>query len=667
MLFLSDMSGSSMLNGFESYITGYPLQDDGFYALGKTWYAPEMNRPGCVWTHTLIIKNPDMAKIKDLFVLLELFKRPEVPFDYDLYRENVCLDSVCLSSNKHINSELVDYEGLLKAIYLNSGPAYLFASDASLYERAIFDVWSQQWPRLRRCFSFCTGSISDRNSSVMTFDLQVMPIQKKREIVGKTDIDKKPRNSFLHKIDFLEIVKGDLLGREEESFRRFLWDYGADIETGRFAFLPMAEIFDYSNSSSLDKKRSEEIINILGKNFQHKNDAARLKKSIFKLFCNSNYLNCNQVNKLLLYQLAKTPYQDSFDSDKIELNQKIKTLWYEDKKETLNFISDLLLCDLNSLGQSLIKHFSSLVDLSDIGYISKEKPHILYVLASLKPSLLADSRLWEVMVENQLSLLSEAIRGKKIENKLHFDIFSAILNSGADVSAMELVDIFGISSIGYFLQWFDICNESDSFNIPSGWGGEIRNNFSAAIEWVQKRKSLRDETIAFFLSFINPQESEVKYIDSDVLLRFSNREFSSLAPKKRSDIRSFFLTLGLRGVGQAPYVFIADSFQEVHDAAKENRLSATNWRQLERQLPELGWWREWDKCERLRRGLATVFFHNDWPVKYFLLAIRDKNTFMEVVHFLRKKSWGHKFLLRIKASNALSEPGVEDYKVNSLS
>src|SRR5687767_10664854 len=65
MLPISDMSGNSMQNGFEEYLTGYPLREINMYALAKTWYAPEMTRPGCVWTHTLLIDFADLSIIND--------------------------------------------------------------------------------------------------------------------------------------------------------------------------------------------------------------------------------------------------------------------------------------------------------------------------------------------------------------------------------------------------------------------------------------------------------------------------------------------------------------------------------------------------------------------------------------------------------------------------
>src|SRR6266853_1393530 len=77
MLRMSDLSGTSVVNGFEQYITGYPLDSINAYALAMTWYAPEMPRPGCVWTHTLVLPSQAMATIPSLNSLTPLFKRPE--------------------------------------------------------------------------------------------------------------------------------------------------------------------------------------------------------------------------------------------------------------------------------------------------------------------------------------------------------------------------------------------------------------------------------------------------------------------------------------------------------------------------------------------------------------------------------------------------------------
>ena len=61
LLALSDISGPGADLSPEGYLTGYPLTESGLFALGRTWPAPEMSRPGCVWTHTLLIDFSDLA------------------------------------------------------------------------------------------------------------------------------------------------------------------------------------------------------------------------------------------------------------------------------------------------------------------------------------------------------------------------------------------------------------------------------------------------------------------------------------------------------------------------------------------------------------------------------------------------------------------------------
>ena len=74
---LSDWSEYVAEGGSEpSYITAYPLKESGYYVIAKTWYADEMKRPGCVWTHSLLLPFDLLNDIDDFKRMLELFVRP---------------------------------------------------------------------------------------------------------------------------------------------------------------------------------------------------------------------------------------------------------------------------------------------------------------------------------------------------------------------------------------------------------------------------------------------------------------------------------------------------------------------------------------------------------------------------------------------------------------
>ena len=73
---LSDLNGQCDEKNFKDYYTGYPIAGGTQYVIAKTWYAAEMERPGCVWTHSLILSIEDIARIQSEVDLLKLFVRP---------------------------------------------------------------------------------------------------------------------------------------------------------------------------------------------------------------------------------------------------------------------------------------------------------------------------------------------------------------------------------------------------------------------------------------------------------------------------------------------------------------------------------------------------------------------------------------------------------------
>ena len=90
MLMLSDLSGNEFIGGFERYFTGYSLSDERI-VLACTWYAEEMKRPGCVWTHSIIINAKDLACNSKMIApaVINLFRRPESNSDLEEYRQTL--------------------------------------------------------------------------------------------------------------------------------------------------------------------------------------------------------------------------------------------------------------------------------------------------------------------------------------------------------------------------------------------------------------------------------------------------------------------------------------------------------------------------------------------------------------------------------------------------
>lgn len=76
----------------DNYLTVYPLSSGKYMAFAKTWYAREMERPGCVWTHTLLVPIECFKGNFDIRNLLKFFRRPEKDH-YTLYNEALIVDT----------------------------------------------------------------------------------------------------------------------------------------------------------------------------------------------------------------------------------------------------------------------------------------------------------------------------------------------------------------------------------------------------------------------------------------------------------------------------------------------------------------------------------------------------------------------------------------------
>jgi hypothetical protein len=166
MLVMSDLAPRHA-TGPDGWLVGYPLPRAGRYVIARTWPAPEMQRPGCVWTHSLLLDHATIGAMGSLGTFLQLLRRPKGDFaDYSIalpkpHREpSTPLPSKLFSAARSVLAEL----------YGTNRPVLRELADSADAERLIMALWEQQWPRLRRRFRWATLDVQP-SSEVPKFDL----------------------------------------------------------------------------------------------------------------------------------------------------------------------------------------------------------------------------------------------------------------------------------------------------------------------------------------------------------------------------------------------------------------------------------------------------------------------------------------------------------------
>ncbi len=257
----SDLASGARLAPDTSYIGGFTLKDSGAFAYIKTWPAPEMSRPGCVWSHALILSRSFLSRQVDLGCLQQLLRRPDQKHDLAAYRSKINVKS--LSRSISADAERVEE---ISSAYYGSEQIMLTELPDSDFERALLAVWSQQWPKLRSTFLFRT--VFD---STVALDRGL--------IIRITSPDTRVQPNVANdasQADWLSAAVTDAVSQSITPLRRFLWRYGKDVARPRTAFGPLVSLH-------LAVKRgdaTERSIATISRWFPKTLDAATLKRDL---------------------------------------------------------------------------------------------------------------------------------------------------------------------------------------------------------------------------------------------------------------------------------------------------------------------------------------------------------------------------------------------------
>ena len=240
---LSDRTVPSTYLPPSGYLTGYPFTDDGVYVFSRTWAAPEMDRPGCVWTHSLLIAFTDLAQINDVGQLINLFRQPDASRDHSEYAHPLDFKAKPGFLNPKIDIPLA--RSIITALYGEPDKQiFLTVEDLASAEATVMAIWSQQWPRLRRGFRFCTLTFRDRSTADHPFDLQLRSSKFER-----TSLWPERWQATSHRRDtnlgvWIEICLQDLVAKQHP-LRDFLRRAGGDLTGGKIRFAELCELYGH--------------------------------------------------------------------------------------------------------------------------------------------------------------------------------------------------------------------------------------------------------------------------------------------------------------------------------------------------------------------------------------------------------------------------------------
>lgn len=624
MLVLSDMSGSNLARGFESYVTGYPVEGTEFYAFAKTWYAHEMSRPGCAWTHTLLIRFGDMGKIPDLGILMSAFRRPDGGgIATNLYKGAIQIPPGWphdLENRSHLDTHLPmsTVSHLVEQLYGDpqAPPILILCDFAHECEDLVVSLWSQQWPALRICFTFCSGSLANRSIGEKPFDLQVIPrklarsIEREIPVARSIDIDTAPMSEVQH--EWIGIVTEDIICRANTDFRRYLWTVGEISHPRRTDIEKLASLYGAIRQVDEGKSALGILLSELAARYPDAEDGRTVKGAILGPRTKGHDALIHNISESdMLIALAHCDHSASFSAEPLQVRSRAGALWREDVAFQ-GRVCELLSAHVNPLTEELLKGVADVISPLDVVRLSRGDYRIVFSFVERKPTLACSAEVWVGEPDYQRELFDHA-RHATIAPEMIQEMVKAMLEAKADAVAREVYAEYGTPVLRAFLDWYNRRAEALLRSAYRCWIELIRKAPAETLDWIRENSCWRAELIETMVSELDPLSSAVQAHGSELWARVLEDLEGDMGDSTRRALAEFLLPLSLRNRGPVSEKLARFAFPIVHKAAANDSLSYEAWRRLDPILPRLSWWKSWDKCERLRRGMIEAGF----PVRLY--------------------------------------------------
>ena len=618
LLVMSDLSGPGMKPADGGYLTGYPLERSGRYVLSRTWAAAEMPRPGCVWTHSLIVENADLAKLMSAQTLLDSFKRPINSDFRQAYNSPV---SVSLP-RKPDGIEPIERAGfLLQALYeFPSKQVVTSANESFADEQVITAIWMQQWPRLRRSFGFCTLAGMDRSGKGVVLDLQFVP-EKDQQIRSKFPnavfADGVPNSERLH------ALLADLEVPSISTLREFLKRTGGDVDGGRRAMLPLCELH-----RSLLERHPPDLASAVSALSALDTGGRKQARSIRMLIVRQAMKAPDRMEDVVFEFLLSTleNLSDSLEQDEMGYKLGIE-LW---RRSPQGFHSALKSSGVLARIASL-----ALAEMGSEQVVSglQHNPDMALDIAELRPDILMLPAFWNISeVDDSLAeLISQQDAGLAVQ---------ALLIAGRVGPAETTI---------YKVESTDLIHALESDKADPGaarrWIGVLCRDLNKLAAVLASGQVKYVATIVTIARQTSPDDVPNYYGDDPWVIALRSAS-GQIDESDKDFLAAFFLNRALGWKSKSQGELLQYSYTRVYKAFESQHFSRDVERLASWRLGGSSWF-DWDNCSRLRETVAKKFVDDNLKPEIFGRLTDEVHLALALIDEAAHTKKGRAYLKRV--------------------
>lgn len=591
---LSDLSGSDIAEGFEEYLSGYFLEVEQLVVLAKTWYASEMSRPGCVWTHSILFRLDDIQSLsQNADDLLALFIRPSSSIDHDSYSIPLTLVSLTQSCNKKDKKKL---QYLLWVMLGHTPPNIVLSKNSDEYLNELLYLWLSCYSELPSNYSFITGSTSIRSDSENTISLQFVPKEFKNRVYHSgMSISVMKSVDEVQKFPPWVLFTYDIMQSEEWSlFVSFRELFGSEYSDFKYltSFIKLYSVL-YGKKGFLNIYESLELIDKL-----FSDEKAAIGNKLMQLYFEDTLaLWGNRISHTNII-IATLKFKWLSVTEK-ELRALITNGFDADKEGAKKVVRYLTKIENSQIQERYLYLYANLLSADTLENFSGMDYSMCSVLVTLNPRLAECDTIWTQARGYQKGILDSLKICK--DTTLSLKTVYTILDTSQYDFSSEIFALWGDPAIQVFLEYllqFRTLPHRDTSSMIALCKVHSK---TAVCMFEERYNTLSIQQIEVLLNIIDPYTEKVS---ADTLIKtFETVSLSELSNQQKDCLADFYLPTILRSSTTFPNDLVAFAVTNVHDRLANLTYPEDKWRKLQFLLPDATWLNQWDKCKRVRKAI----------------------------------------------------------------
>lgn len=630
MSVLSDWTGFRNELGEDSYMTFYPLSNGEKYAFAKTWYAEEMERPGCVWTHTLIVDLKEMDRNFDFRVLDDYFRRPQKD-DYELYQHKIEIDNF-ETRNSNVVFNMFDDTSLL-VLYLlllgNNKNLFIYMDKAQRAYQALCFYLLQYLPLdMLKWISLSTGSASRRKFGSEDFSIQFT------DNITNISLSNAPWKGKIAKENFtiglLYIFEQSK--RENDTFPSLIRLFREDIKDEKeklFAFAMLMKELDTALNEKVGEKEYANVLSLLEEYFPKQNEGIRLKSNFLSEKISSLY----GTEEDYLFQIASLKNDSFLHPLLTHFTQRLMVL----DKNSHNAYVDLMgkIARIEHPNETAYNALLYAVDHMEeeelLRMVNNNWEHILPLLNNNERFF--DAGMWLRLSAKQFNDIFLMYDSHNFESFKHWDeLLKKVLVSetltGENISS-QLV----INANDAVKMIFDSANDSHLSVVSPFLLLSCMQKKQDFLGWLGRQKFINERVEKFIIHQIDPTSIYVKESQScswKALLEADNGG-------KSIDFYLYLYILAHNWKDRLSVEMLKHGFYPIYKELSKSKLSSKDWDRISSVTPNRYFIANWDKCKILSRGLVDYLKDCDVDIDEVRVFSPNKKVNERLTQYWKKK------------------------------